>query len=424
MSKLDILWKKLIWIISLSVMVTSLSGCGKELTDEQKREAHDYKRAYTYYNDLVRTLASEDLPVGDFVYGKGNENVATGKAKFDTTAPVLTICINPFSDEELIDDYVEDGVLMDKALMGNPEYCKYIKENNAYYITYECCDEELYHMDLNGKVNTKEIKKAITAAVEKYRPVMQAKVDEFIAFLDSYEGIEKESDGIYYYVIDSKNITESIEGVMAAVDEIASVDPFKDSRTAYVSSSRRLGYVDGGCFKVYLDKFGGELLVSAAEKEEKSPLDPNYGERRFTQSKYAIRNDSYRYFVDMGWINEDSLKHTFYSIMGVSGEFVLHMWEFAGENGNIEYSTDELYDHLYSFYDETYNKCLEHGIVLEDIPLTGTMTLTDRNDGLDLKIECNISFTEHMTKEEFTKLLDESSSFFDPHEFELEDDCF
>ena len=126
----------------------------------------------------------------------------------------------------------------------------------------------------------------------------------------------------------------------------------------------------------------------------------------------------------MGWIYVDSLKHTFYSIMGVSGDFVLHMWEFEGKNGNIEYSTDELYDLLYSFYDETYNKCHEHGIALEDIPLKGTMALTDRNDGLDLRIECKISFAEHMTKEEFTKLLDESSSFFNPHEFELEDDCF
>ena len=416
--------KYFICLISLCVMVTTLSGCGKELTDDQMREASENRRAYTYYNELVRTLTSEDLPVGDFVYGKGNEDVAIGKAKFDTSAPVLTICINPFSDEELVDDYVEEGVLMDKALMSNPEYCKYIKENDAYYITYECCDEELYHMDLNGKVNTKEIKKAITEAVEKYRPVMQDKVDEFIVFLDSYEGIEKESDGIYYYVIDSKNITESIESVMTSVDEIANVDPFKDSRTAFISSSRRLGYVDGGCFKVYLDKFGGDLLVSADEKEEKTSLDPGYGERRFTQSKYAIRNDAYRYFVDMGWIYEDSLKHTFYSIMGVSGEFVLHMWEFEGENGNIEYSTDELYDLLYSFYDETYNKCHEHGIALEDIPLTGTMALTDRNDGLDLRIECKISFAEHMTKEEFTNLLNKNSSFFDPHEFELEDDCF
>ena len=66
-------------------------------------------------------------------------------------------------------------------------------------------------------------------------------VDEFIAFLDSYEGIEKEADGIYYYVIDSKNITESIESVMTSVEEIASMDPFKDSRTAFISSSRRLG---------------------------------------------------------------------------------------------------------------------------------------------------------------------------------------
>ena len=175
------------------------------------------------------------------------------------------------------------------------------------------------------------------------------------AYLDSYEGIEKEADGIYYYVIDSKNITESIESVMTSVDEIASMDPFKDSKTVFISSSRRLGYVDGGCFKVYLDKFGGDLLVSADEKEEKTSLDPGYGERRFTQSKYAIRNDAYRYFVDMGWIYVDSLKHTFYSIMGVSGDFVLHMWEFEGKNGNIEYSTDELYDLLYSFYDETYN---------------------------------------------------------------------
>ena len=69
-------------------------------------------------------------------------------------------------------------------------------------------------MDLNGKVKTKEIKEAITEAVEKYRPVMQDKVNEFIAFLDSYEGIEKEADGIYYYVIDSKNITESVEAVL------------------------------------------------------------------------------------------------------------------------------------------------------------------------------------------------------------------
>ena len=57
--------KLFICLISLCVMVTSLPGCGKELTDEQKREAANNRRAYTYYNELVRTLTREDLPVGD-----------------------------------------------------------------------------------------------------------------------------------------------------------------------------------------------------------------------------------------------------------------------------------------------------------------------------------------------------------------------
>ena len=70
--------KYFICLISLCVMVTSLSGCGKELTDKQKREAAENIRAYTFYNELVRTLTSEDLPVDDFVYGKGNEDVAIG----------------------------------------------------------------------------------------------------------------------------------------------------------------------------------------------------------------------------------------------------------------------------------------------------------------------------------------------------------
>ena len=68
--------KYFICLISLCVMVTTLSGCGKELTDDQMREASENRRAYTYYNELVRTLTSEDLPVGDFVYGKGNEDVS------------------------------------------------------------------------------------------------------------------------------------------------------------------------------------------------------------------------------------------------------------------------------------------------------------------------------------------------------------
>ena len=48
--------KVFICLISLCVMVTSLSGCGKELTDEQKREASNNRRAYTYYNELVRII--------------------------------------------------------------------------------------------------------------------------------------------------------------------------------------------------------------------------------------------------------------------------------------------------------------------------------------------------------------------------------
>lgn len=41
--------KYFICLISLCVTVASLSGCGKQLTDEQKREASENRRAYTYY---------------------------------------------------------------------------------------------------------------------------------------------------------------------------------------------------------------------------------------------------------------------------------------------------------------------------------------------------------------------------------------
>lgn len=393
-------------LIGAGVLMLCMVGCGKQNDSED----FDYTRA----DVLRKRIYDADTAIGDWSMedGKGYTD-----KEIDTEAPVFRMYVNPFATDEIIDRYVANVDIMDKFLAESKEYRKLCRKGKAYIVTFECEGEVLESVKLTGKVNLEEVKASLKEALVTPSSQAQARIDEFESYLSKVEGLNKDSSGQYYFILDSHNLTESAESIMKKADEIKEKYPFsEDDMQNWVDSFNTIG-TPGGTYNVYLDDYNTTPIMGVGA--------------RFSMSSVWIYNMAYREVMPKEYYSKEPLS-TYYTVgyyedkeWRLSGGVCDDPVEVEGEElpQAIPVTKEEVQDCLYKLYDQIISEHEEHKIVIdEDIFFSGDIPLSDQgNDVMIYDIYVFAPAGTRCTKEEFLELIDKESKILTLDEFQLED---
>lgn len=405
-------------IIITGMLLLLVCGCGEnqqKSSDNSSKSAQEYVEEYTNYKQLIQNLGKLDIAVADYSMGK-NQTAYYRNEDYNPENPLITVYINPISNEELIDAYISDAQKIESLLMDNPRYCKYIKRNQPYLVTYMCWGNEIYNLKINGKTDYEKMRESITDAVAKYGPEVEAQAKEFISFLNSYDGIEKDSEGNFYYVVDSKNVSDSLDEIMKSIEEIRKMYPFDpDEMKHYNCSADYIGNFDE-TYKIYIDEYGNETIGGSGGLVSE--------DNAFYYSEYKIYNSVYEHFVQQGSYNDGTMAFVYYYTLEKNGDPWMCTLDFSGVNGNVKLSEEEILDGIYGAYSDICEAHKKHGITISsDLHINGSMALSEEDENLCLEVNAWVPMSEDCGKEEFVQILMENSRRYDESEYILPDDC-
>lgn len=394
---------KFLVCILIFICVFGMTGC----VSKEEKEAQIYE--YTHIDTMFGHIVNLEHPLGDWGYGSENKNAY--KDKFNVDAPIFSIHVNPLATDELYDMYVENLKVIDDYMAQNGEYLKYIKKNHPYYVSFDCLDEDVLVVEINGKVDAESVKKELKEIVAPIKEETEEKLLDFDSYMKTRNDIQIDQDGEYYYVIDSKNVSESIKPVMDSLDEINVKFPFSQEVISKMNDSYNYIGVLGGGFEIYFDEYGND------------PLSEDY-KLGFATSSAILYNLVYSHFVTQGTIEENSSLRTFYYCNMLKDEVKV----FGGYYCSSSMTKEEVKEVLWIIYDMVMSEHEEHGInAIADYSLDGTCLLTDDPNGMSYETKLVIpksEFDERISKERFYEMVEESSRVFDASEYILPDDCF
>lgn len=394
---------KFLVCILIFICVFGMTGC----VNKEEKEAQIYE--YTHIDTMFGHIVNLEHPLGDWGYGSENKNAY--KDKFNVDAPIFSIHVNPLATDELYDMYVENLKVIDDYMAQNGEYLKYIKKNHPYYVSFDCLDEDVLVVEINGKVDAESVKKELKEIVAPIKEETEEKLLDFDSYMKTRNDIQIDQDGEYYYVIDSKNVSESINPVMDSLDEINVKFPFSQEVISKMNDSYNYIGVLGGGFEIYFDEYGND------------PLSEDY-KLGFATSSAILYNLVYSHFVTQGTIEENSSLRTFYYCNMLKDEVKV----FGGYYCSSSMTKEEVKEVLWIIYDMVMSEHEEHGIkAIADYSLDGTCLLTDDPNGMSYETKLVIpksEFDERISKERFYEMVEESSRVFDASEYILPDDCF
>lgn len=405
-------------ILLTGILLLLVCGCGdnqQKSSANEEKSAEEYVEEYTKYKKLIQSIGQLEIAVPDYTMGE-NQVAYSRNEYFKPENALILVYINPMANDELLDAYITDAKKIDSLLMANPRYCKYIRKNNPYYITYMCRENEIYSLELNGKNDYEKMRDSISKVVEEYRPEVEAQATEFISFLNSYDGIEKDSEGNFYYVVDSKKVSDSLDRIMKSIEEIQQEYPFNSKEMQhYICSADYIGNFDG-TYKIYVDEYGKETIGGSGGLVSE--------DNAFYYSEYKIYNSVYEHFVQQGSYNDGTMAFVYYYTLAKNGNPWMCTLDFSGVNGNVKLSEEEILDGIYGAYSDICEAHKNHGITISsDLHINGSLELLGEDEGMYLEINAWVPMSEDYEKEEFIQTLKDNSRRFDESEFILPDDC-
>ena len=392
--------KKRLLFIPILIFILGSFGCGKEKVVEN----NDQKYEYTHINTMFLHIFEEKMPIGDWGYGKENES--SHGDRFNVDAPVFSIHVNPFANDELLNLYVENLMIIDRHMGANDEYLKYIKKNHPYYVSFDCLGKDIVTVEIDGQNEFDSVMQQLSEAIIPCHEDAKSRVENFEKFIKDYDGINVAENGEYYFVIDSENVTDSIAPVMKSIDEINDAFPFsEDEMSGLFDSFSYLGNIGGG-FQVYFDEYGNDPLLK----------DDLFD---FSYTSYLIYSFVYNCFVPTGSFDAGTLRTYYYCNIREEGNKV-----FGGYENNQAMSEEEICDVLWNLYYDVTSKHKEHGIKLSaDLELGGSCMLTESNaegpwyqTNMVIPVEY---IDEPISREMFDEMFYNSSRYFDPIEYML-----
>lgn len=279
-----------------------------------------------------------------------------------------------------------------------------------------CWGNEIYCFEINGKTDYEKMRASITDAVEVYGPEVEAQATEFISFLNGYDGIEKDSEGNFYYVVNSKKVSDSLDKIMKSIEEIQQEYPFdSDEIRKLKCSAEYVGRFDG-YYKIYIDEPGKETIGNTEDALTE--------DNAFYYSEYKIYNSVYEHFVQQGSYNAGTMAFVYYYTLEKNGDPWMCTLDFSGVNGNVKLSEEEILDGIYGAYSDICEEHKSHGITISsDLHINGSVELLGEDEGMHLEINAWVPMSEALEKEEFIQTLMDNSRRFDESEYILPDDC-
>lgn len=392
---------KYVFVTITLLCVLTLCGCAS--SEEKRSQTYEY----THLNTLMTHICEEEMAIGD--WGYGSENNGAISKKINPESSIFDIHVNPLANDELLDLYVRDLMVMDGHLAQNKEYLKYAKKNHPYYVGFDCMGEEILTVPLDGQVDEQSVRKELAEVVAPKRIEAEKRVEEFDIFIRSYKDIQVSDSGEYYYVLDSKNVSESIESIMKSIEEIAAAYPFSEEELSGLNGSFKYVERPGNGYRIFCDSYGND------------PLARDYT-FLFSEYPYVIYNCAYSHFVPVGTIEETPARMYYYCTCGPEENE-----SYGGYEAKSPLTQDDINEIMWKIYDRVVTEHEEHGIkAIANLELIGNCTTKDDPEvGYETKLVIPMSkVDERIPKEEFIKMVEEATDTFNFADRILHDDCF
>lgn len=401
----------------LTVLAVTLSGCGSDGTgsifsrtvapeDYKYNDKDEYKKIIDLI-EVQRATYEWGMPIYDWGFGETDKDIYSTTYRKDFSKPVIVIYVNPLADEEQIGMYAEDVLMFDEYYNGISEYKRFCETCDVtYFLALETMGKTIGEIVLDGNNTTESVSEVISSSLDEVRPLYEGIFQTYYEYLSSYEGINyDESKDEYYFILDTKNYSESMDAIVGAIDEINEHNPmsFEQSKK-YSSLGGKLGYIEKG-FSVYADKYRGEPII------------------------YRSMSEGYLYMPF----------HCYRKVIGLDGSYnksnglELHYSAKDKYNKNpgisLNVSTEktiadeEVLETVYKFYCDMYERHEEHGVepwcdfqlVISYPSNTIEGYFTQLNEYFEIR---------EYSYEEFKELFDGKFIEFDPSEYILPDDCY
>lgn len=396
-TKKIILKQKLTVILFLFLAgnLTLLSGCGASDKNETLTKEEQILEC-TEMQNLWKNV-NKDFLIGDVGIGEGNDMFKP----IDGKAPVFTIYVNPLVKKDIFELYVQTGLAIDRHMGRNSEYLDYIQKNDTFYIVYDCLGETLCKLYLTGDANEDKLRSDLKAAVKDAKEEVEGRLFDFTRLRDVYGGINKADDGTFYYVVDSENVSDSLDRIMKSADELSSRFPYEFDEIMHWNDSFKKSEIIGGSIQIYIDKYGNEPLL------EKNT-------RGFTCSGLELYNCVYSYFVPTEAIDDELLKIKYWSMYTIDGLPEV-MLSFSVKNEGETLTADEIKKSLFKDYKQIRSIEKKHGIrPISEMDIAGSCPLTEYNGAKCLDTFAIIPYDTSLTDEtDFYARIDSMSSYKD-----------
>lgn len=402
---------KLLLCLLVSLLLCLLSGCG---TVDPKDYQPLNEEAYNNFNDLYpiwKNLYDQGLDFYDwgfpeYGYSIGLPYLSTPRKNYDK--PIIELFVLPVANDELLSKYAEAVLFIDQYFSSNEEYQRFCKQcKKPFYLEFVARDQAIGQVVLDGTNTAENVKQIIMDGVQESKEEMAASLEEFAKVLEN-SSVPRDENGDYYFILDSKHYTDSINKIMQGIDQVSPYNPisFEESQH-YASASSIMGY-SGRFYSVYVDEYGVNSLgqTDFAEGYE------------YTLSRLYNYLNPYTYGGIESVNNVDLYLNARYKNNPKEDRFVLSV------DSSEPVTEAEIVDTLYDFYEKLYRLHEEHGIVAwSDLRITGSC-MSASTSGYVFTIEYKLPMNRFYQKEEFAALFYAGTEEENPIIYELYDDCF
>ena len=386
-----------------------LSGCGYRPNENSSEYAE-----FTSLRKLSDKLWKMDGHIGDYTYGDEN----SGRSIINPEYPIYKIYVNPVATDEVMDMYVKLAQDMESVLMENREYVKFLKSGNSYYITFECHGTRIYDIALDGKIDADSLKEALYENMQGIRDEVSTKLEQHFAYIDTLDVMNKDSEGDYYVIIDSNNVTESLNELIKELRTVKEYNPISaDEANHYMGSVKYMGYIDGS-YKIYADSYGIDFVDNSTGEQKEI-------RNEFSFPIHYIYIWIYNTLIDMADYKDESRNIKIDYSFTKYGNLTEHLAATIMadiDDDTYEYTQEEVTQAFYDFYLDLLNKCDKYGIVYKcELDLCGQYNIP--NDDIICGISGSVPMNEDITYEEFASRIEFTEQYYYTGMYNLGDDC-
>ncbi len=427
---------KIILVLSFLCVLTALSGCtmngnsisGGEISGKNSSGSDSFAAAHEdvleFYDKPERVLDSvyAVLLHDHYCYGyvsSDDNKWARNFTQYNEQAPLFYIYVYPNANEEVIEQTADALYYTDLLFADNNGYRKYCRKNGVpYFVELKCFEESFAKIELTGKHTYEDILSTISEGVSRVSETVMAPLYDFYGNLDRIDGLSKDENGNYYFIVDSHNFDESSTAIVNKVKQVAMIDPLPaDVWETYADSQAVLGYLDKG-FTVYADSIAPENEIFTQNFNADPKYFPIWMFLHITGQGYNL--DAERK-VKLGSVPDDVDARHFYTSFQSEADGKIRSTISLGGELEGPYTRDTIVGYTVDYLNDLRDVLNEHKIK-DTIVVSIYMSFPIEED-LWVDGSFDVPMDEPFTVEMMNALIDENGNEYHPSEYELGDDC-